>query len=122
MLKRALVARIIAVAVIAAAVSGCGGRVEEAFILTNDGASKDIASDCLVKILSPRGRRPGQYDKKDIVLLFRDTEHKPILKKAITLSAAEIKPAIDWREFPKIRISLESNGQENVYFETIPTK
>jgi hypothetical protein len=75
-----------------------------------------------VKILSPQRRLSRQYDKKEIVLLFRDAEHKPFFKKEITLWAAEIKPAIDWKEFPKIRISLESNGQENVYFETIPTK
>jgi hypothetical protein len=119
MTKRAL---IIAATVIAVTVTGCGGRVEEAFILTNDGTSQDVATDYLVKILSPQKRLPGQYDKKDIVLLFRDAEHKPFFKKEITLWAAEIKPAIDWKEFPKIRISLESNGQENVYFETIPTK
>src|SRR2546423_8569763 len=113
MTKRALVVQIMAVAVIAAALTGCGGRVEEAFILTNDGASKDLSADCLVKILSPQRRLPGQYDKKDIVLIFRDAEHKPLCKKEITLWAAEIKPTIDWREFPKIRISLQSNGKEN---------
>ena len=119
---RAFAIQIIAVALIATALSGCGGRVEEAFILTNDGSSKDVTTDCLVKILSPRGRRPNQYDSKDIVLLFRDAEHKPLFKKEITLRAAEIEPAIDWKEFPKVRISLKSNGQENVYVETIPTK
>jgi hypothetical protein len=101
---------------------GCESRVEEFFILTNDGGSRTVVSDCLVKILSPPGHLPGQYNKKDIVLLFRDAGHKPFLKKEITLWAAEIKPAIDWREFPKIRISLQSNDQENVYFETIPTR
>jgi hypothetical protein len=122
MTKCALVVQIIAVTVIAAAAGGCGGRVEEFFILTNDGASKEVTTDCLVKILSPQGRLPGQYDKKDIVLLFRDAEHKPFFKKEITLWAAEIKPAIDWKEFPKVRVSLQSNGQENVYFETIRIK
>jgi hypothetical protein len=101
---------------------GCESRVEEFFILTNDGGSRTVVSDCLVKILSPPGHLPGQYNKKDIVLLFRDAEHKPFFKKEITLWAAEIKPAIDWKEFPKVRVSLQSNGQENVYFETIPTK
>ena len=122
MTNRALVVQIVAVAVIVTAVSGCGGRVEEAFISTNDGASKDVAADCLVKILSPQKRLPGQYDKKDIVLLFRNAERKPLLRKEITLQAAQIKPSIDWTDFPKVRISLLSDGQENVYFETIPTK
>src|SRR2546423_11989307 len=122
MTKRALVVQIMAVAVIAAALTGCGGRVEEAFILTNDGTSKDVATDCLVKILSPQRRLPGQYDKKDIVLIFRDAERKPLLRKEITLQAAQIKPSIDWKEFPKVRIFLQSNGQESTYFVTIPTK
>ena len=101
---------------------GCGSRVEEFFILTNDGGSRTVVSDCLVKILSPPGHLPGQYNKKDIVLLFRDGGHKPFLKKEITLWAAEIKPSIDWKEFPKVRISLQSDGQETAYFVTIPTK
>jgi hypothetical protein len=103
-------------------VCGCGSKVEEGFILTNDGDSKDVVSDCLVKILSSSGHLPGQYGKKDIVLIFRDAEHKPVLKKESTLWAAEIKPSIDWKQFPKVRVSLQSNGQENAYFVTIPIK
>jgi hypothetical protein len=101
---------------------GCRSRVEEFYILTNDSGSGTLVSDCFVKVLSQPGHLPGQYENKDFVLIFRDGEHKPFLKKRITLWAAEIKPSIDWKEFPKVRISLQSNGQESAYFVTVPTK
>jgi hypothetical protein len=95
--------------------SGCRSRVEEAFILTNDGHSKDVVSDCFVKIVSPPGRLPSEYNKKDIVLVFRDANHKLMLTKKIAVWGSEIKPSIDWTTFPEVRISLKGDGHEAIY-------
>jgi hypothetical protein len=89
----------------------CKERVEEGFILTNDTNSSTVVSDCFVKIISPSGQLPRDYNKKDIVILFRNSEHKPFLKKEMTLWASEIKPRIDWKEYPKVRVSFYNDHE-----------
>ena len=105
--------------VLAIMVWGCKSRVEEGYIFANDGVSRTLVSDCFVKISTAPGQLPGQFNNKNVALLFRDAAHKPFFKKEIALRATQIKPSVDWRDFPKVRVSLQYSGQEHVYVVTI---
>jgi hypothetical protein len=103
---------------------GCKGRVEQVFIINNDNAShRGVIVDCFVRILSPPGQIPRDYNVKTIYLLFRDAEHQTVFNKEIEISAAQIKPKIDWRAYPQVQISFKNDSsEERVYSVTLPER
>ena len=101
--------RLFFTACVAGLLAGCHGGFEEIFIHKNDFGGPANVSDCFIKILS---RAPNEYNEKHILLFFRDRTHEPIMKKAITVSASRIRPEVDWQQFPKVKVTLMSQGQQ----------
>jgi hypothetical protein len=86
--------------------SGCKPSSDEAFIVKNDSGANSLVYDCFIDIQSPPGESPNNFNKKTVRLFFRDPKGRAILERDITLSVTDIKPKIDWAEFPKVKISL----------------
>jgi hypothetical protein len=84
-------------------------KVEETYILKNDSGRQATVKDCFIAVVS---RARFEYNEKHVLLSFRNDKSEPIINREFTYSASEIKPKVDWRQYPMVIVSLLSQEQQ----------